>query len=623
MLIATSGHIDHGKTALVRALTGAETDRLPEEQRRGITIDLGFAYWPLGDGVTIGFVDVPGHERYLRNMIAGLCGVEFALLVVAADDGVMPQTVEHLEVLDLLGISRGIVAITKADLVAPARLDAVRDEVADLLAGTGLAGSPIHAVSTVSGAGLDGLSAALRHAAAGTDEGEGARAFRMAVDRVFTVPGAGTVAAGTVLSGSIAREDAVVIAPSGSPARVRGIQSGGLAVERAGAGQRCAINLPGVDMSSLGRGTWLVEPGLGTCTDRIEVRIDLLEGRQDRIKHGGQVHLHIGTADIGARVLLGTAGAQGLATLHCDGPVHAVTGDRFVLRDASARDVLGGGRVLDPEPGRGRAWRTGRAALASAMAEPEPTGALSALLDIPGHELDLSRFARAWHLPLDRAETLAFAAGGERVGRKAAVFMRSERLHSLADAVVAALAAHHAQDSASGGMTARDLRAAAGNALSARPFATLLRRLLDEGRIEQAGPLLRLPGHAPSFAPGEVVLWNRLVAAYEDAPPRAFSLADAARELGASEASTRAMLYRRQVAGDCRAFPGDRFILESHVSAIGAAAASLAEAHPEGFTAAQFRDATGIGRNMVIRLLEFLDATGVTRRVGDARLLRE
>jgi selenocysteine-specific elongation factor len=278
MIVATAGHIDHGKTLLVRTLTGVDTDRLPEEKARGISIDLGFAYWPLESGNVVGFVDVPGHERFIRNMLAGVCGIDFVLLVVAADDGVMPQTVEHLHILDLLDIRRGLAVVTKVDRVAPERVEAVREEVSGLLAGTRLAGIPVMPVSAVTGAGIEPLREALA-AAANEHAGRSARDqhFRYAIDRAFTIAGSGTVVTGTVFNGAVAVNDKLVVSPRGTPVRVRGIQIRGKPADRAQAGQRCALNLtganpadralagqrgahnpPGTDLEPVARGDWLL-----------------------------------------------------------------------------------------------------------------------------------------------------------------------------------------------------------------------------------------------------------------------------------------------------------------------------------------------------------------------------
>ena len=310
MIVATAGHIDHGKTLLVKALTGVDTDRLPEEKARGISIDLGFAYWPLAGGGLIGFVDVPGHERFIHNMLAGVCGIDFALLAVAANDGVMPQTVEHLQILSLLGIRRGVVAITKTDRVDPARVAQVEAEVQSALAGTALAGIALLPVSAVTGAGIDALRRTLVAAA----EGHAARYregqhFRLAIDRAFSVTGSGTVVTGTVFNGEAKPGDQLMVSPRGAPVRVRGIQIRNDAAERAQAGDRCAINLAGIEASAVARGDWVLAAAIHAPSQRMDVRFTLLATERAALAHWTPVHLHLATADVMARVAIRGSGA--------------------------------------------------------------------------------------------------------------------------------------------------------------------------------------------------------------------------------------------------------------------------------------------------------------------------
>ncbi|HXF66827.1 MAG TPA: selenocysteine-specific translation elongation factor, partial [Burkholderiales bacterium] len=354
MIVATAGHIDHGKTTLVKALTGVDTDRLPEEKARGISIDLGFAYLPLESGEVIGFVDVPGHERFIRNMLAGVCGIDFALLVVAADDGVMPQTVEHLHILDLLGVRRGLAVLTKSDRVPPERLAQVRVEVAELLATTRLAGIPVLATSAVTGAGVEELRRALVEAAAqqARRSAEG-QYFRLAIDRAFIIAGSGTVVTGTVFNGSVAPGDRLVISPRGTPVRVRALQIRGEPASRAQAGQRCALNLSGADLETVARGDWVLAEPIHAPTQRLDARVTVLAAETRALRHWTPLHVHLATADVTARIAIpGGAeiapGASALVQLVLEKPIGALNGDRFILRDQSARRTLGGGVVLDP-----------------------------------------------------------------------------------------------------------------------------------------------------------------------------------------------------------------------------------------------------------------------------------
>lgn len=626
MLIATAGHIDHGKTALIRALTGVETDRLPEERARGISIDLGFAHWRPDAGGTIGFIDVPGHRRYLRNMLAGVTGANFALVVVAADDGAMPQTIEHLHILDLLDMARGAVAITKCDKAGPDRIAEVRCEVAGLLANSSLSHAPIFEVSAQTGAGIEALGEALLEARdlsfLQADESHG---FRMAIDRAFTVTGAGTVVTGTVLAGGARVGDVLMLSPKGLEVRIRSMQSGGVSVERIGPGQRCALNLAHVEAGDLHRGDWLVESASHAATDRIEATVRLLPGAAP-LRHGASVHWHYGAADLGARVLLPgqralQPGEAAQAQLVLDAPTSAVTGERFILRDAAGQELLGGGQVLDPLPGPKRRPLALRRQVADAISHSEPGTALAALASIPGFECGMAWFARCRNLRLEPLGELPAQVDAILAGANGEIAVARSRFRRLGIEVVEALGRYHLDRPEAGGMTRRELRSAAAEHLSAGLLATLLTELSAAGRIDASGPFVRLPGHAPSFGPAETAMWNAALALLEGDDIRPIRVAELAGEVRASEAAARAMLYRRRIAGDVWQVTESRFLLREQVRALAELAREL-DANHTGFTAAQFRDASGIGRNFVIELLEFFDRIGVTRRVGEKRRMR-
>ncbi len=631
MLVATAGHIDHGKTSLIRALTGVETDRLPEEKARGISIDLGFAYWRPDDGATIGFVDVPGHERYVRNMMAGLSGIRRALLVVAADDGVMPQTIEHLRILDLLGFDAGMVALSKCDRVPAARIAQLGDEIAALLGETSLAGAAVYPVSAVTGDGIATLAAAL---VAARDEEKSfptpGLGFRMAIDRAFSVAGAGTVVTGTVLAGHAAIGDELAIAPAGRRVRVRGIQSAGQATGEAAAGMRCALNLSGVEAGEVARGDWLTEPELCATSMRMQARVRLLPSAPAPLRHGAHVHLHIGTAATGARVLLPrqralAPGDKALAMLVPDTPIHAVTGDRFILRDDSGRLLLGGGAVIEPQVQTGRRKAQIAQAVAEAFDRASPEEALVALValaQVPGFDLDIGWFARAHGLQAGVAADMARAAGLLRFGREGRLAVAPAQVARLGERISSALAAHHAAHPSLSGPARRELRAALGEPVSQELFVLLLAELAQAGRIVAEGARVRLPGHVPSFSAVETAFWRKLLATLEDGALRPILLAELASELGSSEAVVAGMLQRRRDTGDVWQITPSRYMLREHVAQLAALAAQVDAACEGGFKAAQLRDASGLGRNFVIQLLEFFDRIGVTRRIGEARRMR-
>lgn len=626
MLIATAGHIDHGKTSLVRAITGVETDRLPEEKARGISIDLGFAYWRPDDGPTIGFVDVPGHERFVRNMIAGVSGIDFALLVIAADDGIMPQTIEHLRILGLLGVEHGLVALTKCDRVDDARISCLRSEVSRLLGASALAGAPILTVSAQTGQGLGELTAALLAArnAGGNDPDHH---FRMAIDRLFTVPGSGSVVTGTVLAGHAELGDRLVVSPLGREVRLRGMQSGGRKAERVSPGERCALNLSEIEIGELHRGDWIVAPEAHAPTSRITARVTVLPDSKPPLRHDRRLHLHIGAASIGARVLVPRQrsvppGGDDVVQLVLDRPTLALTGQRLVLRDQSGRELVGGGMVLDPLCSERRQSQMEITARAAALSLGDPRAIATALADAPGIEPDLGWFALCLNLKENVTAHLCGEAGLVRAGRNGQLLLSAMKFGRLADALLAALAAHHRDHPDQAGMARRTARACLGEPVSIELMEWLLRQLNATGRIGMQGAVVRLPGHAASFSAIETDMWRKALEVIEEQGPRPIVLADLARNLRSSEPVIAAMLQRRKASGDLWQVTDNRYMLREHVARLVALAAQLDATSGAGFTAAEFRDASGIGRNFIIHLLEFFDRIGVTRRQGDARRMR-
>jgi selenocysteine-specific elongation factor len=629
MIVATAGHIDHGKTLLVKTLTGVDTDRLPEEKARGISIDLGFAYWPLADGAVIGFVDVPGHERFIRNMLAGVCGIDFALLVVAADDGVMPQTVEHLHILDLLDIRRGVAVITKIDRVPPERVEKVRSEIAALLAPTRLAGIGILPVSAVTGAGIEDLKQALATAArAFAARMTGGQHFRLAIDRAFTIAGSGTVVTGTVFNGTVAAGDRLVVSPKGAPVRVRGIQMRGQTAERAQAGERCALNLTGADLETVARGDWVLAEAIHAPTQRMDVRVALLASEPQPLKHWTPLHLHLATADVTARISLpGEAaiapGASAIAQLALAKPVGALNGDRFILRDQSARRTLGGGTVLDPHARAARRASPARRAELAALERGSPEAALSELLKDETRGVDLKRFERTFNLKPERLSALYAAAGVVVFGKEERTGVTRARREKLREAVPAALRDFHRAQPQATGMEIATLRKQLAPQLTAEAFQSLLRELADERKIEIASNLVRQTGHDATSNPEDLRMWQLVLPALQQggfAPPPVVELAAA---LKLKEAALKDFLHRKSRGGEVMRVPPDRFYPRATLATLAATAHALARANPNGFTAAQYRDATGIGRGLAIEILEFLDSLGITQRVGDARKPRK
>ena len=628
MIVATAGHIDHGKTLLVKTLTGVDTDRLPEEKARGISIDLGFAYLRTPGGPTIGFVDVPGHERFVRNMLAGVCGIDFVLFVVAADDGVMPQTIEHLHIVELLSVKRGIAVITKIDRVSPARVEEVAASVRALLAPTGLAAIDILPVSALSGAGMALLRTALE-AASGTQarESQQGRRFRYAIDRVFSVAGSGTVVTGTVFNGAVAAGDKLLLAPAGIDVRVRGVQKDGKSAAGATAGERCALNLTGVDVDHVVRGDWVVDPALHAPTQRIDVRLRLLGSEKRPLAHWTPVHLHLGAGDVLARVSIRRGGSirpgeSAVVQVVTEKPVSALSGDRFIVRDQSALRTLGGGVVIDPAAQRQRRSAEVRAAQLAALEAGDPARVLRELQACSPAGVDLDWFARIFNLDertlasLIEAEQLVVTGKAPRIG------LPRPAIDATSASILQVLKKFHADSPQAPGIEVAALRKQCAPQLGAATFAAILRSLTDRKQIEATGSVARLPRHVATDNPADDKLWRTLQPILHDAGYGGLTIAELAAAASAKEPQLKDFLHRKARTGEVVRATDARFYLRGTLAAFAAIATEVAKGLPEGkFTAAQVRDRTDIGRGRAIEILECLDRLGITRSIGDLRIL--
>jgi len=626
MIVGTAGHIDHGKTTLLRALTGVDTDRLPEEKRRGMSIELGYAYLRTPDGASIGFVDVPGHERLLHTMLAGATGIDHALLLVAADDGVMPQTLEHLAVLSLLGVPRGTVAITKIDRVDAARLDEVRAEVLALLDGTGLDEAPVIAVSASSGEGLARLREHLIAESGRTLQREPSQAFRLAIDRRFTLDGVGTVATGTVHAGRVQIGDELRLVPGERSVRVRSVHAQNEAAEAAVAGQRCALGLAGVAKDEVARGQWLCAPAITLATQRLDAEVRLWSGELQALRSGVTVHVHLGASDVMAslawldRESLAPGGC-GLAQLVLREPVAAWHGDRGVLRDASATRTLAGLRVLDPRaPARYR--RTpARLALLQAWALPDPVARLAALLAASPAGLD--RRAASVALAVDEASReLPWPAEAVRIDdRSAPALIAPAHWQALQGELRTALAKLHDAQPDDVGPDARRLKRLAAPRADEAVFRDAVDALLHSGAIARSGAWLHLPEHAARLGEAEQRIAQKLLPLMLEGgfdPPW---VRDLARPGATPEAVVRLTLAGLARRGLVFQVVKDLYYPLATIERL-AALVRAQTLQPPGLNAASFRDATGLGRKRAIQLLEFFDRIGFTRRVKDAHVLR-
>ena len=624
MIVGTAGHIDHGKSTLVRALTGVDTDRLPEEKARGISIDLGYAYLA-EPGVALGFIDVPGHERFVHTMLAGAAGIDYALLVIAADDGVMPQTREHLAILELLGVQRGRAVVTKSDRVDPERVVAVQAEVHALLAQGSLAGSPVDVVAAHTGAGVPELRAALLAEARALPTAIGQQGFRLAVDRSFVLGGLGTVVTGTVFSGRVQVGDMLETAPHGHAVRVRSLHAQNQVAEFATTGMRCALQITGVQKDQVTRGDWIVAAPAQTSTTRFDACIRLLPGEARALKHWTPVHLHLGAAHTPARVALLRdddlqPGEETLVQIVTDRPLGCWHGDRFVLRDQSARRTIAGGQVIDPQGWPRHRRSPVRLEMLRVLQLETVQARVAGLLALAPAGVDLDALERSFNQPLDAVLdglpqvqrvrhaniTLAFGAG---------------RWQALRALLAQAVEQFHGQFPGELGPSPARLKRIACPTLGEPAFLACLQDLLASGALARSGAWLHLPGHRVALTAAQqalVALLEPLLQAGTYDPPWVRDLAAATRT---AEAETRAVLLALARQGRVFQVVKDLFYTSRNIGVLAELARTL-EARHGAVRAAEFRDATGLGRKRAIQILEFFDRVGYTRRVHDDHRLR-
>jgi selenocysteine-specific elongation factor len=627
VIIGTAGHIDHGKTSLLQALTGQTGDRRPQERERGMTIDLGYLYAELEPGAGLsGFIDVPGHEKFTHNMLAGAQGIDLVLLVVAADDGVMPQTREHLAIVELLGIPRAMVAITKCDRVEAGRVEEVQRQVLDLLEPGPFAEAPIIVVSSVSGQGIDGLREALLQTQREVLERNRDGGFRLAIDRAFSVSGAGIVVTGTALSGVVSVADKLTLGPSGKSVRVRGLHAQNQPTEQAFAGQRVALNIIGerLELAQIHRGQWLLAEWLNAPTQRVDIEFQLLPGERT-FEHFHPVHVHLGTQDVIARVALLegprlSAGERMFAQLLINAPVHAVKGDRLILRDSSAQRTLGGGRVLDPfAPARQRRSPERLAQLHALLSSDSLEQALPVLLNHSAGGLDPQRLERqfnrprsSWSLPenVRLIET-----------RQGPVLFNLQRWGQLKFNLLEQLAEFHELEPDQMGPDRDRLRRFSALALERSTFASLLDELREAGVITSTGPWLHLPDHQVRLNTEDESLWLQMQPLFENAgfdPPW---VRDVAKMLGQDDAVVRLLLRKLARLGLMHQVVRDLFVSDTVLRQMAAVLLKLAKENPS-IQVTTFRDALGLGRKRCIQYLEYFDRLGLTRRLGESRGIR-
>lgn len=633
IIIGTAGHIDHGKSSLVQALTGKDPDRLPEEKRRGITIDLGFADLDLGD-VRVGFVDVPGHERFVKNMLAGVHGIDAVALVIAADEGVMPQTREHFEICRLLDVRKGLVVLTKTDLVEDELLSLVRAEAEELVAGSFLEGAPIVAVSVRSGAGLDELSAILLQIASGIPERSADFVTRLPIDRAFTMKGFGAVVTGTLVAGEIAAGDELELLPLGRRVRARGVQVHGASVSQAQAGQRTAVNLAGVEVSEIERGMTLAPIGRLLQTQIIDVQLSVLPGAPRAIRTRSRVRVHIAAAEVLARVRVLNArgeiprGETGFAQLRFETPVVAVLDERFIIRSYSPAETVGGGVILDPQATKHR----GRE-----MANTNER--LRALLDADRPGRVAVFVAAAGDQGLRFADIAARTGWSDEVVAQVAkrtleattidaegVFVAKENFERFSRLAVEQVNLHHQREPLARGLARETLRDRLFAHAAPEIFRAVMARLEQAGTLVSEKDIVRASEHGQALSAADEELRKQIAQAYEKAALEAPTLDQVLAAAGipaARRAHARKILQLLIDDGTLVRVQGEMFFHSDALERLKALLRSYATEHEPDrlLDVAAFKDLAGVSRKYAIPLLEYFDRERITQRAGDKRVI--
>jgi len=632
IILGTAGHIDHGKTSLIKALTGINTDRLKEEQERGITIELGFAYLDLPGGQHLGIVDVPGHEKFVKNMVAGATGIDIVAMVIAADEGVMPQTREHMEICMLLGIRHGFVALTKTDLVDEEWLELVTEDIRTFVKGSFLDGAPIVAVSAATGQGLDRFQAALAVLCDKVPPRQAGAIFRLPVDRVFTMKGFGTVITGTLASGRVLVGDTVMLYPSGLTAKVRGIQVHNTGVNEAVSGMRTAINFQGLDRDSVLRGHVLSMPGALKVSYMIDVHLHYLASNPKPLKHRTRVRFHTGTSEVLGIIALLEAeelapGRSTVAQVRLDEPVALVRDDRFVIRSYSPVRTIGGGTVLNPIPPKHKAFRPEVVAGLQTLA----AGSIEQIID--HHSLaagvqglcfaDLKLMTNLADKPLD---TVIQALLSRRtlivVDRDNRVYVHGTVFEGLRTQVRDQLTRYHGQNPLKAGMPKEELKSKLPPLLDIKLFALTVNQMVKDNQIVTEEDTVRLAGHKIALKSDQSDLRRKIIETYRQSGLQPPYFKDLAREAGADPSQAKDVLNLLVAEGVMVKVKEDLYFHAEAINGLRQRLVDYLAANGE-ISTPQFKDMTGISRKYVIPLIEHFDAKNVTIRIGDIRKLRK
>ena len=627
VIVGTAGHIDHGKSALVEALTGTNPDRLEEEKRRGITIDLGFAFLRAGD-VRFGFVDVPGHERFVRNMLAGAGGIDVLLLVISADESIMPQTREHFDICRLLGIPRGVVALTKSDLVESEMLDLVRLEIEEFVRGSFLAGSPVVPVSARTGAGLDTLKQELLNAAQATPAKDVTRHFRLPIDRSFATKGFGTVVTGTLISGTVRVKDEIELHPLGRLARVRGLHSGGEAIEQAFAGQRTAVNLAGVEHSEVRRGMVLSAPGVFHPTRRIDVRITLLPSARP-LRNRARVHFHQGSAEAIAEVIvIGRSeispGEEAFAQLRIAEEVLALPGDRFILRQFSPVVTIGGGVVIDSAARRHRRSDASAESFLQTLERGDRLESIAAFANAVPRGLTMQDLlSRTGWMEAEIREVAVELSAAKRLrilSEQPFIVAPEQSVQNCAAAIRTAVDDFHRANPLLPGIPKQELR---GRARNPRPelFLAAFDDLTRAGIVSTSGDLVQRAGRSIALSPDEARAKETIEKAFAQSGLAVPNVSTVLEKLPVEPVRARKILQILLRENALIKVAEDLFFHRDAIARLRELIAGYRKERGDRLPITAFKDLAGISRKYAIPLLEYLDREHVTRRAGDERVI--
>ncbi|MEZ4599391.1 MAG: selenocysteine-specific translation elongation factor [Syntrophotaleaceae bacterium] len=631
LILGTAGHIDHGKTSLVKALTGIDTDRLKEEKERGITIELGFAHLEL-PGVQFGIVDVPGHEKFVRTMVAGVGGMDLVMLVIAADEGIMPQTREHLEICQLLGVKNGIVALAKSDMVDEEWLDLVTEEVREYLSGSFLAEAPLVPVSSKTGAGLDNLRAALVALAGEIPEKSTAGPFRLPVDRVFSVAGFGTVVTGTLLSGEMTIGDEVEILPSALTSRIRSLETHAKKSDKGSAGQRVAVNLQGIEHADVARGHVVVPREVYKVTRTVDARLDYLSSAARELRHRATLRLHSATYEVPAQIILLdrdtlAPGESAFVQLRLKSPVLLLPDDFFILRSYSPQITVGGGRVIDPGPPRRRRRSSQALELLNALHEGEDAEKLLLLVQeslLSGLSWEDLLIRSGLPLPHAEAALAGLLSQGKivQVLRKPRIFLSPEAFESLKELLIDGVEKYILENPHKEGIGKEELKARIPARSDLRFFSLVLHALEKEGRVVVERELVKKPGHKPFAATDLADLLAKLEQALQQGGMEPPTIKELCELVGGGEKSVLDHLNLLAREGRLIKVKADLFYAPEPMRKLQETLIAFLKEKQE-ITPPQFREITGLSRKYMIPLFEFFDQEKITLRVGDKRVLRK